>query len=213
MRRAKRANAATVLSGILFSAALLVGLMFFAGFWTTASTYSVSAMVYNARGIATDSTVFEAGLPVGLVTGVQRTGPDAILSLRIDRGPTPLPVDSKIELGLRSLAGEAEVLLTRGHSSQTVTDGGSLGLAQDQNYTEVDQILNALSGATEGNARQFFQGIGNGVNGEGVNLNRTVGGFANLVNSSPPLTSTLGVQHQQVADIARRRSSNSPKAR
>jgi phospholipid/cholesterol/gamma-HCH transport system substrate-binding protein len=201
MRRTKRTHVVTVLAGLVFSVAMLIGLMFFAGFWRLGSSYTISAYVSNARGIAQDSTVFEAGLPVGLVTGVQRSGPDAILTLRIDHGPTPVPVDSKIQLGLRSLAGEADVFLNPGHSSQMIRNGGSLGLAQDQSYTEVDQILNQLAGPTEGRARQFFQGFGAGLNGEGVNLNHTLGAFASLVNNSPPLTSTLAAQRQQVADI------------
>jgi phospholipid/cholesterol/gamma-HCH transport system substrate-binding protein len=201
MKRTKRGHVATVLGGLVFSVALLVGLMYFAGFWRAGSSYNISAYVYNARGIAQDSTVFEAGLPVGLVTGVQRHGPDAILSLRIDHGPTPIPRDSQIELNLRSLAGEADVVLVLGHSQQTVRNGGSLGLQQDQSYTEVDQILNQFAGPTEGKARQFFQGVGAGVQGEGQNLNQTLGGFADLVNNSPPLTSTLSAQHNQVADI------------
>ncbi|MHB8695662.1 MAG: MlaD family protein [Solirubrobacteraceae bacterium] len=201
MKRTKRTHVAMVVAGILFSVATLIGLMFFAGFWRAGSSYNVSAFVYNARGIAADATVFEAGLPVGLVTGVQRHGPDAILSLRIDHGPTPVPVDSRIRLGLRSLAGEANVLLMLGHTSQMVRNGGSLGLSQDQNYTEVDQILNEFAGPTEGKTRQFFQGVGGALGGEGVNLNHTLGGFASLVNNSPPLTSTLGTQHRQVADL------------
>ena len=201
MRRTKGSHKATVLGATAFAIMMLVGLMFFAGFWTTGSTYSISAYVYNARGIATDSTVFEAGLPVGLVTGVRRNGADAILTLRIDHGPTPLSVDSQIQLGLRSLAGEADVLLHLGHSKQTVRDGGSLGLSQDQDYTEVDQILNEFAGPAERNTRQFFQGVGAGVRGEGQNLNQTLGAFASLVNDSPPLTSTIAAQHNQVADI------------
>jgi phospholipid/cholesterol/gamma-HCH transport system substrate-binding protein len=201
MKRIKPVNIATVGGGILFVAAILVGVIFFAGFWRVGSSYNVTAYVGNARGIAKDSTVFEAGLPVGLVTSVRRNGPDAILSLRIDHGVKPLPVDSKIQLGLRSLAGEADLLLQPGRAAQTIRSGGSLGLSQDQGYTEVDQILTELSGPTEGNARQFFQGLGRGLKGEGQHLNGTLGGFASVVNESPPLTSTIAGQHQQVADI------------
>jgi phospholipid/cholesterol/gamma-HCH transport system substrate-binding protein len=192
---------AIVIGGVAFTVALLVGLMFFAGFWRAGSSYQVSAYVSNARGIAQDSTVFEAGLPVGLVMGIRRNGPDAILTLRIDGGPRPLPVDSRIQLGLRSLAGEADVLLTLGRSSQTIRNGGSLGLSQDEDYTEVDQILTALDGRSERSARTFLEGIGRGVAGEGQNLNQTLGGAAALITDSLPVTSTLGAQSHQVADL------------
>jgi phospholipid/cholesterol/gamma-HCH transport system substrate-binding protein len=201
MRRTKVSNLMSVLGAAVFSIVVLFGVLFFAGFWTVADTYHVSAYVYNARGIAQYSTVFEAGLPVGLVTGIHRDGPDAVLNLRITSGERPLPVDSQVQLGLRSLAGEADVLLDPGHSTKMVKNGGSLGLSQDQNYTEVDQILNELSGYTEDRTRRFFQAAGYGLNGEGQNLNQTLGGFARLVNNSPPVTSTLGYQHQQVADL------------
>ncbi|MHB8694477.1 MAG: MlaD family protein [Solirubrobacteraceae bacterium] len=201
MKRTSSIRVILVVAGVVFTVTVLVGLMFFAGFWRTGSSYQVSAYVSNARGIAEDSTVYEAGLPVGLVTGITRNGPDAILTLEITAGPRPLPVDSRIQLGLRSLAGEAEVLLTPGRSRQTVRSGGSLGLSQQDGYTEVDQILTALSGRSQSNVRRFIQGFGHGVAGEGQNLNQTLGGAAALITDSLPVTSTLGVQRVQVADL------------
>ena len=201
MKRTKSINVAVVIGGTLFEIAFLAGLVMFAGFYKFGSSYNVSAYVYNARGIAQYSTVFEAGLPVGIVTGVDRSGPDAILQLRIDKGVKPLTVDSQIQLGLRSLAGESDVILSHGHSTQMVRNGGSLGLSHDQSYTEVDQILNALAGPTEGAARSTLQGLGDSVRGQGQNLNQTIGGFAGLVNNSEPLTSILGHQRGQVADL------------
>jgi phospholipid/cholesterol/gamma-HCH transport system substrate-binding protein len=201
MKRTKSSHVLTVLAFSAFTVVVLVGIMLFAGFWTFSNTYTLSAYVPNARGIATDSTVFEAGLPVGLVTGLQRHGPDAILTLRLTGGPTPLPTDTKIQLGLRSIAGEADVLLYPGHARTYVRNGGSLPIQQDDGYTEVDQILNALAGSTERHTREFFQAAGYGLRGEGTNLNDTLGNAAELINNSPPLTSTLASQHQQVADI------------
>jgi len=201
MRRTRTVNVLTVIAGVVFTAAFLFGLIAFAGFFKVGSSYNVSARVYNARGIAKYSTVFEAGLPVGIVTSVARSGPDAIVSMRIDRGVKPLPVDSKVQLGLRSLIGEADVLLTPGTSRQTVANGQSIGIQQDQSYTEVDQILNTLAPPNEPGVRKFFQGAGDSVRGQGQNLNNTLGGFAALVNNSQPLTSILAHQDQQVADV------------
>ena len=201
MKRTKTINVLTVVGGVLFGGGFLIGLIAFAGFFTVGSSYNVSAYVYNARGIAKYSTVFEAGLPVGIVTGISRSGPDAVVNMRIDRGVQPLPVDTQVEMGLRSLIGEADVLLYPGHSTQTVRSGGSIGLQQDQDFTEVDQILNTLSPPNEPKVRQFFQGIGGSVRGQGLNLNNTLGGFAALVNNSQPMTSILAHQNQQVADV------------
>ena len=201
MKRTRTVNVLTVIGGVIFTGGFLIGLIAFAGFFTVGSSYNVSAYVYNARGIAQYSTVFEAGLPVGIVTGISRSGPDAVVNMRIDRGVKPLPVDTQVTMGLRSLIGEADVMLTPGHSTQTVRSGGSLGLSQDQSYTEVDQILNTLAPPNESSTRKFFQGLGDSVRGQGPNLNNTLGGFAALVNNSQPLTSILAHQRSQVADI------------
>lgn len=201
MRRFQAKHVLTVLAGVLFSAGIFVGLMFFAGIWTLGKTYDVSVYVQNARGIAPYSGVTMAGLEIGKVVGIQRNGPDAVLDLRIDSGPTPLPVDSTVQVRLRTLAGESYVEVTRGHSTRTVPNNGSLGLSQSNPYTDVDQILSALRPPTEGGTRQFFDGFGAGVKGEGQNLNQVLGSATSLINDSLPLTSTLAAQHNQVADI------------
>lgn len=201
MRHVRRSHLLTTLGGALFVVAALTGLMFYAGIWRTGSGYEVSAFVANARGIAKDSTVTIAGLKAGRVTRIRRNGTDAILTMRIDRGPTPLPVDSKVQLRLRSLAGEAYVQVFPGHSPQRVRAGGSLGLAQSEEYTEVDQILSRLAGPGERRTRDALQGAGGSLDGQGRRLNRTLGGAAALVTDSPPLTSTMAVHRRQLADI------------
>jgi phospholipid/cholesterol/gamma-HCH transport system substrate-binding protein len=46
-----------------------------------------------------------------------------------------------------------------------------------------------------------MRGLGSGVAREGQNLNQTLGSTAALITDSLPLTSTLGAQHRQVADL------------
>jgi phospholipid/cholesterol/gamma-HCH transport system substrate-binding protein len=201
MRRAKRTHLATVIGGVTFLAAVLVGLMFWAGFWTLGKTYDVSVFVPNARGLAPEAHVMIAGLEVGKVTSIQRNGPNAILGMRIDSGPTPLPQDSRVAVRLRSLAGESYVEVYPGRSAATVRSGGSLAIAQSNPYVDVDQILQALSGSTQDRARQTIQALGGAVGDRGPQLNQVVGSAAGLISDSVPLTSTLAAQHNQVADL------------
>jgi phospholipid/cholesterol/gamma-HCH transport system substrate-binding protein len=201
VRRAKRTHLVTVIAGTIFLAAVLVGLMFWAGFWTLGKTYEVSAFVPNARGLAPEGHVMIAGLEIGKVTSIRRNGPDAILTLRIDSGPTPLPVDSRVAVRLRSLAGESYVQVYPGHSKATIRSGGSIGISQADAYVDVDQILQALSGSTQHRARQTIQALGTAVGDRGPQLNQVLGNAAGLISDSVPLTSTLASQHNQVADL------------
>lgn len=202
MRRTKPTHLVTVISGATFLVAVFVGLMFFGGFWTVGKTYDVSVYVPNARGLAPNSTVMIAGLEVGKVTSIERKGPDAILTLRIDDlAPTPLPENSTVAVRLRSLVGESYVQVYPGDSKIKVASGGSLGLDQANDYVDVDQLLQALSGPTQTRARQTVQALGGAVGKEGDHLNHVLGNFAALVSNSLPVTSTLAAQHDQVADL------------
>jgi phospholipid/cholesterol/gamma-HCH transport system substrate-binding protein len=201
VRRLSARYLTTVIGGLVFVAVMVVSLMFFAGFWHSGSSYEVSALVTNARGLASNATVTMAGLKVGKVTSIRRRGPDAILSLRIDRGPTPLPVDSRVAVRLRTVVGESYVEVNRGHSQTTVRDGGSLGLAHADDYVDVDQILQTLSGKSEGNARQTIQALGGAVRDRGPQLNGVLGSASAVFIDSRPLTATLAAQHNQVADL------------
>src|SRR3984957_6272124 len=124
MKRTKRGHVVTVAAGVVFVAALLVGLMFFAGFWRLGSSYNVNVVVPNARGLAPDAHVMIAGLEVGKVTSINRQGPNARLTLRIDAGPTPLAADSRVEVRLRTLAGESYFGGTPGHARARTRPGG-----------------------------------------------------------------------------------------
>jgi phospholipid/cholesterol/gamma-HCH transport system substrate-binding protein len=184
---------------------VLVGLMFYGGFWTLKSVfgnaYTVSAYVPNARGLAPDAHVVIAGLEVGKVTSIQRHGPNAILGLRIDSAPTPLPVDSRVAVRLRSLAGESYVQIYPGTSRVKVTSGASLGLSHSVDYVDVDQILQAFSGNTQTHTRELIQGLGGALSGRGQQLNQLLGAASNLITDSLPLTSTLAAEHNQVGDL------------
>jgi len=123
-------------------------------------------MVYNARGIATDSTVFEAGLPVGLVTGVQRTGPDAILTLRSkaahDRSRSTRRSNwLEIPRRRKRRAAVARAQQPAGPKRRKPR------LSQDQNYTEVDQILNELFRNRRRRRPPVLPGIGTGWTARG----------------------------------------------
>jgi virulence factor Mce-like protein len=205
MKRTARRAYATVAAGVTFAAALLIGLMFYGGYWTlpglTGSAYTVSAFVPNAANVAVGAHLMIAGLDVGRVTGVRTDGPNAVLGLRLDGGPTPLAQNSRVAVRLRSLLGETYVEVYPGNSTRKVPSGGSLGLGNTVPFVDVDQILQALSGSTEGATRTMVQSADAALAGRSAQLNATLGSGANLLSDLRPLTSTLAAQHAHVSDL------------
>jgi virulence factor Mce-like protein len=201
MKRAGRGNVATLIVAVLFAAFVLVGVMFYSGAWRLGSSYNVTVFVPNAGSMGAGSTVRVAGLTVGRVSSIDRNGPNAVLGLRIDSGPHPLPTDSRVAVRLRSLVGESYVELYPGHAKATIPAGGSLPVSQANDFVDVDQILSVLRGTTKDRARQLIQGVGSAVGDKGPQLNQVLGSASSLIIDSVPLTSTLAGQHEQVGRL------------
>jgi phospholipid/cholesterol/gamma-HCH transport system substrate-binding protein len=203
MRTTSRNDIATVTIAIAFVVAVLVGLMLWAGLWTTGSSYQVTAFVPDAKTLTPDAHVMIAGLEVGRVTSIRRNGLDAIVGLRIDNGPTPIPVDSRIAVRLRSLLGESYVEVFLGRSRQTIRNGGSLAVSQADDYVDLDQILSVLKGQTRTRAQQTIQALGGAVRDRGPQLNQVLGSGSNLITDALPVASTLAGQHDHVTQLVK----------
>jgi phospholipid/cholesterol/gamma-HCH transport system substrate-binding protein len=201
MKRLERKHPPTVVAGLLFTIVVIIGLMFWSGQWKASGKYEVTAFVPNARTLGNGAHVLIAGLDAGKVTSVDRRGANAILRLRIDRGPTPLPADSHVAVRLRSLVGESYVEVRVGKARNTIRDGGSLPVTQADELTDIDQVLSTLSGSTRERAREMVQALAGAVGGRGEELNGTVRSASDLVTNAAPVLTTLGRQHEDVGKL------------
>jgi phospholipid/cholesterol/gamma-HCH transport system substrate-binding protein len=191
---------------------LLIGLVFACGcliYWlyesgglpSFDSPYEVRVVVPSAEGIVTGSGVRIAGVVVGRLTGIERRGIAAVLTLQIDQAHSPLPVDTRAGIGLLTLVGENYVQLEPGRSRQTIPTGGVLPIDQANGYVNVDQILDTLRGPARTRARELIQSLGGALDGRGDQLNGVVGGTAALITKSTPVLSTADHDRSQLAGL------------
>ncbi|MDX6663839.1 MAG: phospholipid/cholesterol/gamma-HCH transport system substrate-binding protein [Solirubrobacteraceae bacterium] len=111
-----------------------------------ANDRTVRALFADASGIApVGAEVRMAGTPVGKITGRERRGDAALVTMTIDRGAGPIARDATAELRPRLLfEGTAYVDLTAGSPGAPDLGSGVLPLSQTHTYVSVADTFDLL---------------------------------------------------------------------
>jgi phospholipid/cholesterol/gamma-HCH transport system substrate-binding protein len=202
--RASRGSTALVAAWVLGALAFLTFCLYESGGLPVFNhPYQVKFVVPSAEGIATGSAVRIAGVRVGKVTGVQRQGVAAVLTLQLSGSNVPLPADTRGRIDELTLVGEEYVGLEPGKSKRMLPGGGVLPIAQANNYVNVDRILDTLRGPTRTRARELIQSLGGAVGNNGEQLNHLLGGAAGLLTGIDPVLRTLDQDRTPLAAVIR----------
>jgi phospholipid/cholesterol/gamma-HCH transport system substrate-binding protein len=201
MRGTFRGHVITLVAALAFAAVFLIGLLTWSGNSPLSGGYKVSVMFPTAASMGPGASVRIAGIRVGRVDSVKRSGSAALLRLSITKGHTPLPEDTRAAVRLRTLVGENYVELIPGRSKNTVPDGGALPISQTDPYVEADEILSVLRGKTRDRARQMIQGFGAALDGQGVRLNSFFKHSSGALVAADDVTAILAKDHAQVASL------------
>jgi phospholipid/cholesterol/gamma-HCH transport system substrate-binding protein len=180
----------------LFWIALGGGLPSFGG------NYQVRALLPTAGSLTPGARVTMAGYQVGKVTGIERDGAGALVSMEISDGRvTPLPRDSRVALRERTPVGENYVSISPGSARATLPSGSALPMTQADDYVDVDQLLSSLQGRTRGRARELIQGVGGAVQGQAPAINAFLGSGSDALSTGSHLVALLAHERAQVGRL------------
>jgi len=160
-------------------------------------TYHVRVDVPNSAGLVKGNDVRIGGTRIGLVSGITpQSHPNgavtAVIDLNLQTVAKPLPVDTLVIIRPRSALGLKYVQLTRGTSSRTVPDGGTLPLAQAKpEPVELDQVFNMFSDPTRRAIQANLLAFGNGFAGRGADLNFAIKDLDPLLTQLGPVMRNL----------------------
>jgi ABC-type transporter Mla subunit MlaD len=143
-----------------------------------------------------------AGVTVGDVASITRAGLGADVKLEITRSDvTPVPVDSRVTLRMRTPLSENYIEITPGSSRRSLPSGGTLPATQTDPYVDVDQILSTLQGQTQQRTRQLIQGLGGALDGRGAQLNSLLGASSGTVTNGSRLMEILAGERASVSRL------------
>ncbi len=160
-------------------------------------TYHVRVDVPNSAGLVKGNDVRIGGTRIGLVSGITpeqhpNGAVTALIDLNLQTVAKPLPVDTLVIIRPRSALGLKYVQLTRGTSSKTVPDGGTLPLAQAKpEPVELDQVFNMFSDPTRRAIQANLLAFGNGFAGRGADLNFAIKDLDPLLTQLGPVMRNL----------------------
>jgi virulence factor Mce-like protein len=159
------------------------------------STSRVMVEVPDAGKLTRNAEVRIGGARVGQVLSMEAVPRDgdkpahAELEVQLDKAYGDLPVDTTSEVRLASVLGGKYLSLVPGKSSDTIPDGGRLGLERAQSSVEIEDALTVFDEEGRDGIRQLVGTLGDAMAGRGAALNETIGITAQML---PGLQRVLG---------------------
>ncbi|TKJ21071.1 MlaD family protein [Blastococcus sp. CCUG 61487] len=174
-------------------------------------SYEVSADFEDSGGIFVNAEVTYRGVAVGRVTDMQLVDDGVRVTMRIDRGAEPIPVDTQALVATRSAVGEQYVnLRPNGDGEPYLEDGAVIPQERTSIPVPVEQMLLHLDGLVgsidEENLRIVVEELGRAFEGAGEDLGRLIDNGDLLLaraQESLPQTLDLIVDAQTVLDTQR----------
>lgn len=194
-------------------------------------SYQITAYFPEATQLATESDVRIGGVSVGKVKTIQLApeedrvhGQDTTeATIQIEPEFAPISTDARAILRQKTLLGETYVELTSGtkpgepvslgssgggSSSETqdvkaIPEGGSLGLGQTQDATQIDEIFNALDTRTRQAFQRWQASAAVAINGRSVDLNDSLGNLGPFLGDATNVLRVLRSQKTALQGLIR----------
>jgi virulence factor Mce-like protein len=160
-------------------------------------TYNIKAELPEASGLQNGNEVRLAGKRVGVVSGLTpyqnpATGRvTAIVNLRLEKHVGPLPADTTTLVQSVSTIGLKYLELTRGHSQQTIAEGGTIPVSHSHEPVQIQGFFNMFDKKTRIAIAQNTNTFGDGLAGRGLGLNNTIATLRPLVKNAVPVLHNL----------------------
>jgi phospholipid/cholesterol/gamma-HCH transport system substrate-binding protein len=168
--------------------------------WPPGFDYTLKAAFHDANGVARGADVVVAGHSIGQVTGVTAQGRDSIVTMRIQRGNSPVPQGTVARIRYSTLLAQKYLELTPSSSKKMLKGGSTLSTDQTVTPVDFDQFLNALDPTTRQRLQTLIQEGGSGLSGSQQTVSDLLAQLRGLSEESrAPLTTF----HQHDPDIDR----------
>ena len=194
-------------------------------------SYQITAYFPEATQLATESDVRIGGVTVGKVKTIQLAPEDKRVNgqdttqatIEIDPQFAPINSDAHAILRQKTLLGETYIELTSGTnpgepvslgssgggassetaSAHAIPEGGTLGVGQTKDATQIDEIFNALDPRTREAFQRWQASAAVAINGRSVDLNDSFGNLGPFLGDATNVLRVLRSQKTALQGLIR----------
>lgn len=163
--------------------------------WDSRPT-DVVAVFVDASPLVLGNDVKVDGVAVGVVKSMDVRDGKAAVTLEVDPSALPLHNDARATIRPVSLLGERYVDLDRGSADAPVLGSGEvIPVERTGQATDLDQILNTVDEPTGQSLSALVAMLGQGMDGNGANIDATVKALAPAMQNTDRLARVLADQN------------------
>lgn len=167
-----------------------------------AKSYRVTLQLPEASNVFAGTDVRTAGVDIGEVVDVERTGNAASVELELKPDFAPLRTRAHAILRTKTLLGEPYVEIAPGPSdARSIPDGGALAAARVDRAERLDDVLSTFAPGTRAHMRSALAGFATALRGNGGNLNDLLGHAAPATERTDDLVGALDAQRGDLAAL------------
>ncbi len=158
----------------------------------------------EASQMTSNADVRIAGVSVGKVISVRRSGNGADVLVELDSEFAPVPQDTRAIVRFKSLLGEAFVALTPGdRDAPKLPENGTLDAGNIGNVEQIDEVLGAFDAPTREAFTQFLRDTAKVLDDRSQDVNAALGHLAPTSEALRDLLVTLDRQGSSVQSLVR----------
>lgn len=197
---------AKILGLLLFTAVCLATFVYLfqaaGGRLRLSRPYHAQVVVPTAFQLVYNADVRSAGVKIGVVSKIDSRGSAGLVEFELDKDHDDIYKDASVLVRTKTLVGENYLELNPGTPrAGKLPEGATIPIAQARDAVQLDQILDTLDASTKREVRRNLDGLADGLEGRGEDLNRTLGAIRPMVASGDRLTETLRSQSAAVGRV------------
>ncbi|MFE2429303.1 MlaD family protein [Streptomyces sp. NPDC059373] len=168
---------------------------------------AVTAMFTDASPLIPGNLVHMDGIDVGRIISVKLRNGQAAVTMDLDRSVLPLHQDASATIRPVTLLGERFIDLDRGSDSSPVMAASQvISVKRTSSSVDLDQVLNSLDDPTSTALAALVTTLGEGVNGQGTNIDQAIKALAPAMQNTKRLATILDQQNSVLNQLVDRTS-------
>jgi virulence factor Mce-like protein len=167
------------------------------------SYYNLYAQFHNADNLTYHYQVRVDGDIVGQVLNPTVKNGIATVQLQLNPSVQPLKSDTTIEILPRSAVGIRYVEITPGLNGTPLKNGATIPASHTSATTQLDTVLATFDASTRANMRSFLRNFGEGLAGQGQNLNDTLQGAPSFLRNGTAVLGAIANRPGAMASMIR----------